>query len=291
MKQHYITISLFVLYIIGMTALMIWQGIGIAPDRYALVLLLGSLLIRRTRQFLLDWIPFLFILISYDFLRGFADNLNNRVHFIELIEADKWLFFGELPTIWLQERFTIPGEIKWYDFLGTIIYFLHFALPLAFGFLIWLQNRSYFRQFVISILLLSYAGFVTFLIYPAAPPWLSAKEGYIPEVHKVIETTLSIFPEKLQLPTIYHNFNPNPVAAMPSLHAAYPLLVFLFALKFFGKKALFFSLYVAIVWISIVYLGEHYVIDVIAGAIFAITFFFVTKLLYLHPWQKKVTAF
>ena len=139
-----------------MTALMIWLGVGIAPDRYALILLLGALLVRRTRQFLLDWIPFLFILISYDFLRGFADNLNVRLHIQELITAEKWLFNNIVPTSFLQQTFYVAGKIQWFDILATIFYFQHFALPLTFGFLLWLGSRDRFRQFVIGILLLSY---------------------------------------------------------------------------------------------------------------------------------------
>lgn len=287
LKHHHLTIALFIAYMSIMTALMIWQGIGIAPDRYALVLLLGSLLVKKTRSFLLDWIPFLFILIAYDFLRGFADNLSPRVHYIELIEADKLLFGGNVPTLWLQERF-FTGYVGYHDILATIFYFLHFALPLAFGYLLWIDSKVRFRQFVIAILILSYAGWISYLIYPAAPPWLAAQDGYLPGVQKIIETTFTIFPEKLHLPTIYHNFNPNPVAAMPSMHAAYPLLVLLFAVRFWRTKALFFLPYVLFVWISMVYLGEHYVIDIIAGAAYAITFFFAAKLLYSQPWLKRV---
>ena len=167
-----------------MTALMIWQGVGIAPDRYAFVLLFASLLVKKTRSFILDWIPFLFILISYDFLRGFADNLGQRVNFLGLIELEQ-KFFWEIPTITLQNLFYKEGSLSWLDFLSALFYFLHFALPLAFGYLLWLINRGYFKQFVTAILLLSYSAWFTFLIYPAAPPWMAGNEGYLPKVYKI----------------------------------------------------------------------------------------------------------
>lgn len=257
-----------------MTAIMIWQGIGIAPDRYALLLLLASLFIKRTRIFILDWTPFLFILISYDFLRGFADKLGQRVDFSGPIGIEQRIF-GMIPTIELQRMLYSINNISWIDYLSTILYFLHFALPLAFGYILWLINRNYFKQFVTGILILSYSAWITFLIYPSAPPWLAGNKGYIPKVYKILDTTLSTFPDKWNLPTIYHNFNPNLVAAIPSLHAAYPLLVLLFAVRFFKRKALPFIFYVLAIWFSIVYLGEHYIVDIIAGAIYAVISYFV----------------
>lgn len=281
MSHRKFVIGSFVLYMVLMTALMVWQGIGIAPDRYALVLLLAALLVKRTRAFLLDWVPFLFILITYDFLRGFADNLSNRVHLVELINAEMAIF-GTIPTADLQRSFFNPNSPAWYDYFATVIYFLHFALPLSFGFIIWVYNKSHFREFVVGILLLSYAAWATYIIYPAAPPWMAAEQGQLSGVTKVMDVTSRSFPTKIDLPTIYQKFNPNPVAAIPSLHAGYPMLFLLFSLKFFKKKALFFIPYVLAVWVAIVYLGEHYVIDVLLGALYAIVAFIITHLIYVH---------
>lgn len=287
MKHRIFNISLFVIYISGMTTLMIWQGVGIAPDRYAFVLLLASLLVKRTRSFILDWTPFLFILLSYDFLRGMADNLGQRVHNLELVNWEMTLF-GQIPTITLQTLFYNPSQLSWLDYLATVFYFLHFALPLSFGFILWMTNKSYFRHFVTGILLLSYAAWITFVLYPAAPPWLASDQGYLPKVYKILDTTLSAFPDRWNLPTIYHQFNPNPVAAIPSLHAAYPLLVLLFAFRFFGFQALPFLFYLIGVWVSIVYLGEHYVIDILMGAIYATFFYAITLRLHVIDWGKSL---
>ncbi len=280
-KHRLFNFAVFIIYIVGMTALMIWQGIGIAPDRYAFVLLLAALLVKKTRAFLLDWIPFLFILISYDFLRGFADNLDGRVHFIEPINWDKFLFLGKLPTVYLQNLFYHPSNLQFYDYLATMFYFLHFALPLAFGFLIWMNNRTRFREFVTSILILSYSAWITYIVFPSAPPWMAGEQGYIQGVSKILDKTLQAFPEKLSLPTIYHNFNPNPVAAIPSLHAAYPFLILILCVSYFGKKGLYFIPYVLGVWISIVYLGEHYVSDILIGAVYA-AFSYILAIKLLH---------
>lgn len=291
MKYRLFIFGLFIFYILAATAVMIWQGIGIAPDRYALVLLLGALLIRRTRSFLLDWIPALLILISYDFLRGLVPLLNKNVHFMPLIEADK-LIFGVVPTSALQTLFYQAGTLHWWDFLATIFYFLHFAVPLAFAYFLWMDNRGHFRQFVVAISLLSYGAWATFISFPAAPPWMAAEKGYLPGVVKILDSTLASFPTSYELPTIYHRINPNPVAAIPSMHGAYPFLILLFAIKFFKWKGLFFLPYVAGVWLSMIYLGEHYFIDLLAGGIYAIIFFYISDILLNKiDWQSKFKFF
>lgn len=285
MKHRFFTFGVFVIYIVITTAIMIWQGIGIAPDRYAFVLLFASLFIKRARNFFFDWFPFIFLLISYDFLRGFADNLISSVNYSLAIQADQWIF-KTLPTVSLQKAFLHLPYLSWYDYAATVIYFLHFALPLAFAFLLWINNRKHFREFTTGIIVVSYIAWATFLIFPAAPPWLAQKEGYIDGVTKIMDLTLQSFPTRLNLPTVYTNFNPNPVAAIPSLHAAYTFLIFLFALKFFKKRGLIFFPYVIAVWVSIVYLGEHYVFDVFTGAIYA-TFSYLLAKQVLHQisWE------
>lgn len=268
-----------------MTAVMVINGIGIDPSRYIFVLFIPALFLHKIRRFLLDWLPFIFLLLSYDFLRGLAPLLNNRVHYLELIQVDK-LLFGELPTTWLQKNLYSPGILKWYDFAASIFYFLHFALPLGFGFLTWMINKREFKRFVTAILTLSYAGWVTYVLYPAAPPWLAQEKGLIFGVSKIIDQTLLFFPAALDLPSIYHNFNPNPVAAVPSMHAAYTFLVLLFSISIFGKKGWLFLPYFLAVAFSIVYLGEHYLIDAVLGMGYAWAFFLLSK--YLFKYQQSL---
>lgn len=114
----------------------------------------------------------------------------------------------------------------------------------------------------------------------------------MPPVEKILDLTLSSLPSRLSLHTSYHQINPDPVASFPSLHAGYPFLIFLFALYYFKKKAWWFFPYVLAVWFSIVYLGEHYVVDVIAGALYAFISFLVARKLVnsvnLHRWFEKI---
>lgn len=117
---------------------------------------------------------------------------------------------------------------------------------------------------------------------------MAAEQGIIPPVYNIFYDTAANFLQGGALPSVYKMFNPNPVAAMPSLHAAYPMLVFLYLLKYFGKKAWWFSIYVLAVWVGIVYLGHHYVIDALAGGIYAMIIFYLVEYLFERKNRKTI---
>ena len=73
---------------------------------------------------------------------------------------------------------------------------------------------------------------------------------------------------------------PNPIAAIPSLHAVYPIYITLFALNHWGKKALPIVLYPLSIGFAIVYLGHHYVIDFIAGGLVALCAYLIVFTLF-----------
>jgi PAP2 superfamily len=81
---------------------------------------------------------------------------------------------------------------------------------------------------------------------------------------------------------VYQLFDPNQVAAIPSLHAAYPTLLLLFACRFFGARALVLTPYVLGVWVAVIYMGEHYVFDVVMGALYGVAAFFLTDCVLLR---------
>ena len=256
-------------YIALMTVVLIALGVGIEPDRYFFLLMLPVMLVGRARRYLIDWVPFLLLLFSYEFLRGLAPALGPHVHYLFSIRTDSFLF-SAVPTVTLQSWLYQPGSPRIYDYLATIAYFLHFVTPLSFAFLLWLRSHAQFRRFIVAFVLLSYAALFTYVLFPAAPPWLAAQHGYLQPVHQVLADTLRSFPARLRLPGIYQVFDPNPVAAIPSLHAAYPMLMLLFALRYFGRRGLLVLPYVLWVWLSVIYMGEHYVSDVLIGAAYAL---------------------
>lgn len=265
--------GVFVAYMGIATLLMVIQGVEILPDRWVALLLIGGLLVGRGRRLLFDWLPFLFLLVSYDYLRGFADDLGPRVHVFEQIRADTAVF-GVVPSAALQALYFTPSP-HWYDLVATVIYFVHFVLPLGFATVLWLFRRAEFGRFVAALTLLSYGAWVTYVAFPAAPPWLASQWGDLTGVTRILDRMLVYMPVRFDLPTIYRELDPNAVAAIPSLHAAYPMLVLLFAVRVFGRRGLLLLPYVLAAWLAAVYLGEHYVVDLLIGGAYALTAFVV----------------
>jgi hypothetical protein len=209
---------------------------------------------------------------------------HRTIHVTPMITADRWLFFGHLPTLWLQKKLYVPGTVHWYDVLAMVMYIMHFVFPLIFAFIVWIGNKRRFWEFSITFLLMSYLGFTLYLLYPAAPPWMASDWGVIHGVQLPFDQAYHAL-----VPHQYDNFNMvqiwneaggNPVAAMPSLHAAYPWITMLFAVKFFGKRGLLLIPYNMALWFAVVYLGDHYVIDIIAGIALATTTFVVMQLVW-----------
>jgi len=284
-KSKKIEYRMFSAYLLLLFLVMIWRGLPFRFDNLAILLLVVAISLGKTKSFLVDWTPFILLICAYDFLRGFADDLSTKVNITNVISWEKKLF-GHIPTINYQQML-FSGEVRWYDFLLTIFYLTHFFFPILFGAIFWLDSREKFKKFTRALLLLSFSAFATFLFFPDAPPWLASKNGFLPEIERVILKVfaLPIFGKQLGLPTLYTFMNPNPVAAIPSLHAGYPFLIFLFLTDYYPKKAFWFLPVFLVIAFTIVYFGEHYVVDVFIGMVYAFIAFLVTK-----HWHKKLNS-
>lgn len=268
-----LTIGYMVLVCIYMLAHRAW----FSPDQFFVFALFGSLILGRGKLFILDWSPFLCLFLGYEYLRSLVPLISKNVHIFPMIDADKFIF-GYVPTIKFQGLFYNPNKLNWYDYFLVILYISHFVMPLVIGFIFWIKDRHFFKKYAFGLLALSYVSFITYILYPAMPPWMAADHGYLPPVEEVTGNVMSHFlPRQFSVPTVYSIFRANPVAAMPSLHAAFPLLIFFFVFKKSKRFALVFIPYVLGVWFAVMYLGEHYFADVLAGAIYASVIFFVLE--------------
>lgn len=274
-KFSNITLVVSLIYIIVVTIFLFWHRVGFSPDQFFALALLITLLLGRVKQFIHDWSIPVMLFLSYDYLRGLLPKLSLKAHIFPMIDFDK-AFFGGIPSIQLQALFYSSGKVHWYDFVAVVLYMSHFVVPMVLGFLFWLKNKKYFTQYTLALLLLSYGAFITFVIFPAMPPWMASQQGFIPSVTKVMDQVFASFPTPINLPSVYQFVGVNLVAAVPSLHAAYPWLTLLFLVKKFKIKGILILPYVLGVWFSIVYLGEHYVFDILIGVLYAsLIFYFI----------------
>lgn len=269
---HKTILFLPVVYLLIVSLFLIWHGTWFSPDQFFAAAILITLILGRSKQFIKDWSVPVVLLLSYDYLRGLVPKLTQDANIYPMIHFDKAIF-GSLPTITLQNKLFTEGLVNWYDYLGTVLYMSHFFTPLLIGFIFWVRDKKFFNQFFLALLLLSYAAFITYIIFPAMPPWMASQKGLIPEVNKVMDQVFANFPAPIDLPSVYKFVGANLVAAVPSLHAAYPLLILFFLVRKYQVRGLLILPYVFGIWFSIVYFGEHYVFDIVIGALYSIIIF------------------
>jgi PAP2 superfamily len=247
---------------------LVWRRNIVPPDTFFMLALAVSILLGRAKTFIWDWLPLVALLLGYEYVRSLVPLVNDHIYLKPMIGFDRFVF-GSVPTIALQSRFYHADTPRWYDYTAASLYFMHFIVPLGTAFLLWLQDRKMFKEYAAGILILSYAAYLTYLAFPAAPPWLAAQSGLLPPVNRILGNTLMQLSDPISLPTVYSKVGVNMVAAVPSLHAAYPLLTALFVGEKLPKLAPLLAVYVFSVWMAVIYLGEHYAFDVFAGAIYA----------------------
>lgn len=267
--RHKVRYSLAIVYAIAMLAVVIFVRAFWTPDIIFITLLGFFIILGEGKQFLLYFLPFIVLLLSYEKLRSLAPLLNSHVHYTEMIQFDRWLFGGTTPTQTLQHTL-FHGYVQWYDFALYLLYMMHFIVPLLLAVVIWRTQIKYYWRFVISLLILSFAGFITYVAFPAAPPWLASEKGILtPQIVHISSSIWQAFGVN-NFSSFYNRLSPNLVAAVPSLHAAYPFLFALIIRKIWGNKWFALAmLYPLAIWFGVVYLGEHYVIDVLLGVVYA----------------------
>jgi hypothetical protein len=259
-----------ILYLALIFGVMLWRGISIEPEWVVLALLVIAIALGRGRTFIADWGPFLILFFGYEAMRGFAAKTGFSPH--DLSGLEQAVFGGTLPTLTLQHAFYVQDAVSPQDIISMFFYFMHFPLPILVGFVFWVRSRSHYRRFVGALLLMALLSFITYLFWPSAPPWYQFREGSVPDglvVHKILNETVDKFwGANYFVSPLYAHLNPNQFAAFPSLHAAFPALAAVYAWAKFRALAIGLIVWTAAVLASIVYLGEHYVVDALDGFLY-----------------------
>ena len=197
------------------------------------------------------------------YARSMADQGGFQVHYNYVIDMDRSVF-GAVPSVWLQEHLHTPGKVNALDAGASLVYFSYFVVPIVTGTLLWHASPRVFRLYLATTILMIAFGSLTFTLLPTAPPWLAALDGHLPPIARIA-------PEVAELirPGFYERgyqaVGVNDVAAFPSYHTAQTLVVALVGWRFGRGLGVVGTMYAGAMAFSLVYLGEHYVADVIAG--------------------------
>jgi len=253
--------------------------IGDLRDEHILLALLwivGFYAHKQTRKFVLGFSFFILFWILYDSMRAIPNYTVNTAHIKEPYDLEKYLFGidinGQILTP--NEYFSISSK-KILDFLSGFFYINWMPIPLGFGIYLFIKDKALFTQYAIAFLSINILGFIIYYLYPAAPPWYVEMYGF--DLHIGVpgnRAGLERFDTLIGFPLFegIYNKNANVLAAMPSLHSAYPLIVLYYSIKKKMRKTtiFLFTIFVFGIWFSAIYSNHHYAIDVIAGALLAI---------------------
>lgn len=258
-------------------------GLYWTPDRALLFFFVPAVLLSRSRRYLLDFVPFAVLLLLYGESRGLAHTLHPHPFYGPQLDLERFLFAGHVPAVDLQ-HWLWTGRTLWYDRAAAEVLKLHFVVPAVLAFCLWVRRRALFYRFAVTMLVLSFAGAITFALYPSAPPWAAGQAGMLINVAQLPPDHATVSSVTATVPTaiggnlsLAHAIPRNPYAAIPSLHGGYAFLVFLFvaALVWRRKGRLRWlvvsigALYVLAQSFAVVYTGNHYVVDLVIGFAYA----------------------
>jgi hypothetical protein len=221
---------------------------------------------RGWRGTFVDWSPVALILVAYLVLHSVASTVTPGAHVQPQLGFDEWVFGGTAPTVRLQDALWDPGDPHWYDYLAWLVYLSHFVVTLTVGIVLWFRAYPLFRRFRALFLTVTFAGFVTYVAYPAIPPWLASRRGDMPHTVRIVRAmwldlglsdVAAVFGEKSK-----YAF---PVGALPSLHAAWPFLLLVFFWPVAGRWRAALVAYALAMAFTLVYTSDHFVFDILLG--------------------------
>lgn len=241
----------------------------------------------RWKRLLKDWLPLFLVLTVYGYLRDYASHTLWGPFVRPQVWFDSHVFGGVAPTVQLQRWLYSPSLHVW-DYLVWCCYMTHFFVSFIIAGVLWKTNYDKFRRFVPLFVGLTFLGYITYVLYPAMPPWLAAQTGHLPHVTRIVPVVLDHlhFHSGASVFTGGDKFDNN-IAAMPSLHGAYPMLICLFFWKGAGRaRRVLLAAYPICMAFTLVYTGEHFVIDILFGWLYAgATFWFGSRL--LNRWEAR----
>jgi membrane-associated phospholipid phosphatase len=194
------------------------------------------------------------------------ERLQQRLRTRYPIVVDRAIGLGRLPNARLQRALSRLPRVATVDRFLTWVHWLWFFEPYIA--LIWILFRhpERFPRAARQLAAVFDVGCVGYFAVPTAPPWWASEQGLTEEKVRRIMVGVGEDTWRSAWPKMYGALGGNPWAAMPSLHFATSTMAAI-SLSEAGpvEGALGWS-YALTLGFALVYLGEHYVTDLVAGA-------------------------
>ena len=280
-RNEILTVVVIAIIFIAITTVFV----GLRPEHLLIVSVFLILFFagKSARKLAVGLLPFFIFGISYDWMRVYPNYEVNPIDVRNLYDLEKFLFgIEENGTLLIPcEYFALHHSVI-ADILAGFFYLCWVPVPIAFGLWLYLKkDRRLYLRFSMVFLLVNLIGFAGYYIHPAAPPWYVINYGFEAILNTPGNTAaLGRFDELVGLPIFdsLYSRNSNVFAAIPSLHAAYMVVAFYYALvkKCHPAIITIFAVLMCGIWFTAVYSSHHYIIDVLLGitcALLGILFF------------------
>jgi membrane-associated phospholipid phosphatase len=206
---------------------------------------------------------------AYEMPHDNPEELAQRVRSDYPIAIDRALGLGTVPTVRLQRTFSRAGEVRGFERVLVWCHWLWFAVPHgAAAYVLW-RDRERFPSAAVRMYGVFDLGAIFYWTTPTAPPWWAAAHGKLEDgralaVRRMMIEYGPVFWGRRWGP-LYHFLGGNQLAAMPSLHFATSLTAARILSDLGPIAGAVGWTYTVMLGVALVYLGEHYVVDLLGG--------------------------
>ena len=268
---------------VGLLAVVLRQTVSLEPVVFAPISGVAVVAVFVLARRWGDWGILVAYVVAMGFfiqLRDAADETGMRTLTNYVLDWELWMFAGVTPSAWLQARLggasSDPGLPAYFS---AIVHWTWFIFPHAAVLGAWLFVRRMAWRVTIIVALTFYLGVLLYFTVPTAPPWMAAEQGLLDGVARGMN---AVGPAILGVGLYDWAFEamaePNPTAAMPSLHFAASIVVVGVGVLLRSRRVVAVAaLYSIALTFALVYLGEHYIADILAGGVVAAIAYFAVE--------------
>lgn len=234
-------------------------------------------------------LPFLLVGILYDNLT-LALPLRGDIHIADLYEAElAWFGITTAGGTQILPDYFRENPVTLFDFVCGLAYITYLAEVFVIAGILFFKDVRGLSLLAWGWCLLNVFGMITWILYPAAPPWYVEQHGLGPAVLDAAPSAAGAarFDELVGVGVFasFYSRNANVFGAMPSLHCGYPTLVMCVVWRYGWRWRAPTVAFLALVAFSAVYLRHHYVLDVLAGMIYGGVTYLVVR--FVQRWRSR----